>query len=170
MLPERGINNRIKSGEVRIKKKERRKSERDRSRETQGIRDRDGDSKREFSQCNVCLSLVKRWRMPCPLPQREKPVLSLERSSWLTLWLPRSSRTWKVTNSQEAEAVVMETLVWAEWHETSSEIISQTNSVLIFEAHLQARSLSNRQAGRAMLLQKAVKRRTRPECRRSPDK
>lgn len=63
----------------------------------------------------------------------------------------------------------METLVWGEWHEASSEIISQTNSVLIFEAHLQARSLSNKQAGGAMQQQKAVKRRTR-QSHRSPDK
>lgn len=68
------------SREVRIKKK-RRKLERDRKREGEKQRDtdrvRDGDRKREYSQCNVCLSLVTRWRMPCPLPQREKPVLSL---------------------------------------------------------------------------------------------
>lgn len=118
MLHERGINNRNKSGEVRIKKKERRTLARDRKREKRNKetqrdtdRDRDGDRKREYSQCNVCLSLVTRWRMPCSLPQREKPVLSLERSSWLTLGLPRSSRSWKVIKSQEAEAVVMKTLI-----------------------------------------------------------
>lgn len=39
MLHERGINNRIKSGEVRIKKKGRRKLERDRKREEEKQRD-----------------------------------------------------------------------------------------------------------------------------------
>lgn len=49
MLPERGLNNRIKSGEVRIKKKERRKSERDRNRETQ----RESETEMETGRGNL---------------------------------------------------------------------------------------------------------------------